>query len=258
MYQRKPKKKFFTFDIKPSGSTNKVKKQVIGLTKPKKETEILEEKKEETNEKITTTTIPKNYLIIGEVIVKATNLRKTETDLLVQNMQNQEQIQPQPDLFDIDDEAPKPQPESSDNKENKNQKSKKASKSYLTLPMDSLKLDKGEKENSKVKLMNMLKIKITRYLGFREGCLVIGEKTKNGLKVKSQTPLNRLFQVYIEKETPKKISFLFFNKQLNPCIPPKKKTFQMDKPQRFIQELKEELSKIDTELKIKDATIFQL
>jgi len=232
-----------------------IKNQVIGKLKiARKQSDNQEENKKEPNEKISVE--EQNYLLFGEVMIRNTNSKKTETDFLVQNMQNQEQIQPQPDLFDIDDDTPPKIPQKSDNKENK-LKIKKPTKSYSTLPMKTIKLHKGEKENQKVKLMNMLKIKLTRYLGFHEGSLISGEKTKTDLKIKSKTPLDRLFQIYIEKENPKRITLLFFNKELNPCMPPQRKTYDVDKPQIFIHELIEQLFKLGAELKLQHTPSFQ-
>jgi len=76
------------------------------------------------------------------------------------------------------------------------------------------------------------------------------KKSKNDLKIKSKTPLNRLFQIYIEKGSPKKLHLLFVNEHLDPSVPPTKKIFEIEKPQNFIIELTEELSKLDIELKL--------
>jgi hypothetical protein len=52
---------------------------------------------------------------------------------------------------------------------------------------------------------------VTRYLGIRDGHLVVGEKVKENLKIKSKTPIERLFKVFIEVIN-ENMDLIFFRK----------------------------------------------
>ncbi len=115
--------------------------------------------------------------------------------------------EPDPQLFAIDDEGLlSPPKEVKELKETEKPKeftigkgTPKKGKQYKTVPFKSLTLFKAEKDNKKPGLANAIfRSKLCRYVGFDNGNLIVGEKVKDEFKIKSEVPLNKLFQLSVE------------------------------------------------------------
>lgn len=106
----------------------------------------------------------------------------------------------------------------------------------------------------------MFSSKTLRYLKIEDNNLVIEERSKNQRKIKSKTPLERLFQINVEVikcklknfqgSIPSKLNMLFINGDRNPAIPPLIKSYKIDSQDLFIDQLTKALKKINLELKL--------
>lgn len=81
---------------------------------------------------------------------------------------------------------------------------------------------------------------------------------KDELKIKSKTPINKLFQISIERENPKKLIMLFNDQPFDMFTTPIKKSYKIDNLQQFINALKEEVEAVGKELRLNLSSDFKL
>jgi len=109
-----------------------------------------------------------------------------------------------------------------------------------------------------------------RYVYFEEGIMYVMFQGKKNTeyKIKSVTSLDRLFKVYLEvknkndigifyvyylilkNKNPNKIRLAFFNQQYDYQKPPLSKIFICDKKNEFLISLKNEMHKLNKEMKV--------
>lgn len=211
---QKPKRKVFDFDVKKVFSFTQAKEKKTPIKEEKPQDSVVnqsDEKKLKSDEKKTKSEekkpkvepIKSQFVLFGQVINHNFLNQNDLPDLMTQVIvQEPIKIEADPSLFSIDDESPakqdiRPKVENKDNKENKPQ-APKAIKTYEIVSFKPTQFYKAEKDNKKTGFANFFKSKLQRYIGFQDKHIIIGEKMKDELKIKSKTPINKLFQISIE------------------------------------------------------------
>jgi len=111
---------------------------------------------------------------------------------------------------------------------------------------------KAVKDSKKKGFASIFRSKPTRYLKIEDNCLVVEEKNKSEVKVHSKTSLERLFQLYVEKDNATKLNLLFINAERNPALPPKIKTYKIENQDSFLEDLKKAINKLNFELRFSE------